>query len=342
MATVTKISVNDYQYIGKPLRIYIKSPTKYTHKLEYSFGEQNGIIVDSFSGSYFDWVLPNEFYDEMPDSIKKNGTITCTTYENGKKVGTASTSFSAVISGDQHPKIIAVFLQDTNKKTVNLTGDSTTLIKGYSDAKITYMYSGSAGASIVKSEYQCGDGQKNNSGEFKSVKSNSFRVKITDSRGLVAEKVVSPMMIDYFPITCNLRAKGADEVTGDIPVNISGVCFSGSFGKTDNTFTISYRIKENNKNWQQGVILGELFSSTDGKYDLSFNLPGYNYKKKYTIVFSVSDYLSDATSNEQVVSTIPVFHWGEYDFVFNVPITAPEINLSDEGVASLKKLLGIE
>lgn len=329
------------QEIGSDLRITISGMSEdQTCELRYTFGSLTGTITDGLSNGAYDWMLPDSFYYEMPDTTKKTGVITCITYENGVEFGRSSVSFTAVVGDAAKPEIIFVGAKDINEKTITLTGDELVLVKGFSIAQIIYIYSGSTGASIVKEEILCGDGQKAANKIINNVKSGQFQITITDSRGMIAKRSFTQLLVDYMPITCNLAAKGIDEVSGNIPAVISGACFSGSFGVVQNSFQLEYWIKEEGGEWQQSLVIGINYSENN-KYSKEYGLPGYDYNKTYLLKFKVSDYLTEAWSSEVKVKTIPVFDWGENDFNFNVPVKMPELQLTESGIAALKKLLGI-
>lgn len=329
------------QNIGSSLRISISNKEiDHVCELRYAFGSLSGIITENANAGYYDWTLPDSFYNEMPTVVRKTGTITCITYVNGSKLGQSSASFTAVVGDAGAPQISAAVAEDINEKTLALTGDSSVLVKGYSDARIVYILSGSPGATIVKTDILCGDGQRATNNIINSVKSGQFQITITDSRGMTAKRSFSQLLIDYMPVTCNLAAKGIDEVSGDIPAVISGACFSGSFGVVQNSFQLEYWIKEEGGEWRQGLVIGINYSENN-KYSKEYGLPGYDYNKTYLLKFKVSDYLTEAWSSEVKVKTIPVFDWGENDFNFNVPVKMPELQLTESGIAALKKLLGI-
>lgn len=312
--------------VGSELLINIdRLSTSYTHELKYEFGGLTGVIATGINASSYAWQLPDSFYLQMPDTTTKKGKITCTTYSGSNSLGSTTTEFTAVVGEENAPELTAVYVRDINPVTLDLTGNEKILIRGFSNAEIVTVVNLSPGASIVKTEILCGDGQKTTGTVINAVASGQFQVTVTDSRGMTGQLSAQNTLIEYMPVTCNLAARGPDEITGAAPIILSGVCFGGSFGAKSNYLSINFRYKEDGGLWNEGTLIGQPDLSGN-KYKIETAIPNLDYNKIYVIQYTVNDALTNAQSNEQRVRTIPVFDWGESDFNFNVPpiVSIPE------------------
>ena len=227
-----------------------------------------------------------------------------------------------------HP-LVSGAVVDTNSATIALTGNSGTLIKYFSNAKATMTATAQKGAAIDESLCIIRNGNKTGYGRevtFNNVESNIFTFSAEDSRGLVSTDTVKPTMINYIKLTCNI-ANNRPDASGDMRVFCSGNYFNGSFGAVHNTLTVQYRYGV------YGSSLGSwntMSVSLDGNYYYaSANLSGLDYQTTYTFETRAIDKLTTISSTEAGIKSMPLFHWGENDFVFEVPVT---FNAGTEGV----------
>lgn len=224
-------------------------------------------------------------------------------------------------------------VEDTNEKTLTLTGDKNKLIKYYSNAKAT------SGAAARKHATISSQSITNNSteisaasGTFNKVESAVFDFSVKDSRKNTVTKQVTKTLINYIKLTCNLKASATLESdnTAKVSFTISGNYFNGSFGAVTNSLKIYYRYKKDNgefTGWKSTDI-----TPTSNKYSNSFTLTGLDYRSTYTIEAAARDKLWEAYDNYKyseavVVKAQPIFDWSSEDFNFNVPVTANGVKL---------------
>lgn len=227
-----------------------------------------------------------------------------------------------------HP-LVSGAVVDTNSATIALTGNSGTLIKYFSNAKATMTATAQKGAAIDESLCIIRNGNRTGYGmeaTFNNVENNTFTFSAEDSRGLVGTDTVKPTMINYIKLTCNI-ANNRPDASGDMRVFCSGNYFNGSFGAVYNTITVQYRY---------GLYGGAMGAWTDmtvetsgNTYTAYANLSGLDYQTTYSFETRAIDRLTTITSTESAVKSMPIFHWGENDFVFEVPVT---FNAGTEGV----------
>lgn len=214
---------------------------------------------------------------------------------------------------------------DTDSYTTALTGDSSKLVKYFSDAKITI------GASALKkatvSSKSCVNGSKTLSadGTFTNVESNSFKFSVKDSRGNTASKTLTPTMVNYVKLTCNLKEIKVS-TDGVMSFSIGGNYFNGSFGSVSNSLTVQYRYKTSGGSYGSWVTLTA--TKSGNTYTASGTVSGLDYQTTYVFQARVSDKIYDGTNQSIVttsaknVSAKPVFDWGADDFNFNVPVNS--------------------
>lgn len=219
---------------------------------------------------------------------------------------------------------------DINAATIALTGDHTKLVKYFSTARVAISADTTTG-SIDNDLYIIKNNGKTVFGKeafFYTVSSNVFTISAANSAGEVGTKTIKPTMVNYVKLTCQLANNKLDG-DGSITILCSGNYFNGSFGAKSNTITVRCRYKEIGGTYSSWYTMsvtpsGNLYSAT--KY-----FSGLDYTKTYVFQCSAADELMSASTSEDSVSSKPVFHWGQNDFKFEVPVTAKTVNLDDYG-----------
>jgi hypothetical protein len=209
-------------------------------------------------------------------------------------------------------------ITDTNSVTTGLTGDSNTLIRYFSNAKVTFGASALKGASIKSMKVENGSKSLSADGTINAVDSGSFKFTVTDSRGNTTTKTVTKAIVNYVKLTCGL-ANTEFNTDGVISFTVKGNYFNGTFGTTSNVLIVQYRYKLEGGSygsWQaaEATISGNTYSA-------SVTISGLDYRTKYVIQARAIDEISTIASAEKVMSCIPVFDWSGEDFNFNVPVT---------------------
>lgn len=228
-------------------------------------------------------------------------------------------------TSDIRPEIVAE-VYDTNNATIILTGSPRCLVKYHSNA-LAQMSAKEGHAPIDESLYIIRNGNNTGYGAshtFNNVESAVFTFLAEDMTGAVGTKTITLPMVNYVRLTCNIEDNRPD-ANGSMTVKCSGNYFNGSFGAESNTLTVQYRYKTQGSSygqWQNMSI------TKNGNYYVataSLNIPNFDYQNT-TCVFECRaiDQLETATSKESFAKNVPVFHWGENDFVFEVPVTFNE------------------
>ena len=214
-------------------------------------------------------------------------------------------------------------VEDVNPVTLALTGDKSFFVKGYSTANYAITAHAYKEATIQRYKVTCGTRVGyTEAGVLESVDSAVFMFTATDSRDQTATKAIQCTLIDYSPVTCNMKTTSPN-AEGELTITMDGSYWTGSFGAVDNSLTVQYRYKEGNGDWVDWIN-GTATTKEDGTYKASIFVTGLDYKTTITLQTRTLDKVSSAESAEVKVNTSPLFHWGETDFVFNV-----DVNMKD-------------
>lgn len=216
------------------------SSNTFTHTLEYEYptgtrhtlGAGKSQITFTLGTEYYSYISGNNNFVDLPIFLK--------TYQNNTLVGSeTSNTMTAMIDDNLNYPVITEFtMVDTNQETINLTGNSTKFISGYSklDVSVTANYKNGALPSYLSlyQEPKGANGQWGNLGTFYAsngliIDGNKTTIKgivptydsqriyiaiVTDNRynGSDENKVISsiedltesslyyPNILDYFPI----------------------------------------------------------------------------------------------------------------------------------------------
>ena len=127
-------------------------------------------------------------------------------------------------------------------------------------------------------------------------------------------------MVDYIPLTCDIE-KSRPDALGNMTISCSGNYFYGSFGKEENTLSVQCGYMESGST-DLNLIPMEVRIFPDWYYATTneFTIQNFDQNKSYTFTVFATDKLNTVTSTEVGVKSIPVFHWGENDFIFEVPV----------------------
>ena len=218
---------------------------------------------------------------------------------------------------------IAAGVVDSNSATINMSGNNGTLIKYHSTALATMGATAQKEATITetKIEYN-GTATSGTQLVVSNVEGNVFTFIATDSRGNTTTKTIEATMVDYIKPTANVDTTKQINTSGAYTLSIDGSCYNNTFGYTSaakaNTITVEYRIKTQNGNygsWKSAAI-----SLNGNEYTATETITGLDYRTTYVIQCRIRDLLSNVETAEIIIRSLPVFHWSNSDFVFEVPV----------------------
>lgn len=215
-----------------------------------------------------------------------------------------------------NPKVV-----DTNSQTTALTGNSSSFVKYYSNAKVTFGAQAVKGASLVASLVVCGGKSRTSDGTIKGVESGDFVFAVGDSRGNKTTKGVSRTLVNYVKLSCNI-GNSTPDASGGYDMEITGNYFYGSFGAVNNTLAVEYRYRK------QGEDTWGAWTAVDSVQPIGFTylarakVEGLDYQTTYEFQARATDKLATVTTSAKAVKSLPTFDWSETDFNFNVPVIA--------------------
>lgn len=307
--------------IGENITITInRASSSFTHTLTYAFCNLTGTIATKTSATSVSWTIPTSFYAQIPNAKSSWGRIICQTYSGNTLIGSSECRFDVYVKESTNKPTISATVKDINETTKALTGDENKLIKYYSTARFSATTSPKNSATIktISCIYNGKTFSTNNpsanswSDLFSGSKSGSYQFGVIDSRGFSNSVTVTKTLINYVEITCALKVSNPT-ADGKCTLTISGNYFNGSFGATNNTLMVQYKMNGGNWTNATATLSGNTYSAT-------VNLTGLDYTQSYTFQAKATDKLANATTNNQTVKSTPVFDWGKNDFHFHVPV----------------------
>jgi hypothetical protein len=323
-SVINSFSGNDIE--GNFSAVFTSYSTSFTHKLRISI--ENGNTLQTFNNytSGANVYLSNEnvayLYTYMESRPTVNLSAVVETWNGSTKIG-ESTAITNTCSIDNALPIITASLE-IDDKTQTLTGNSNTLIKYYSTVTATMSAEAQKGAAIDENLYIIRNGENTGYGTehtFENVESNEFIFLAEDTRGGVGRKTLTPTMIDYIKLTCNI-ANNRPDALGNVNIVCNGNYFNDSFGATENELRVQFRyatsVSALGDDWLDMSI-----AITGNSYIAyaDFEIPNFVQTQSYVFETRAIDKLDNISSNSGAVKSTPIFHWGENDFVFEVPVT---------------------
>lgn len=215
---------------------------------------------------------------------------------------------------------VSISIEEGNDAIYALTGNNKKLVKYFSSAIVNVEAEAKNEASIDLDTLVIKNGGRtafSSPATFNNIESGEFSASIKDSNGFTGSATVSIPIVEYIRLTCNFERYELD-TAGVMTIDCSGNYFNQSFGAVANTLTVQCRYKVQDgtySNWMNMSV-----SKYENTYTASMDISGLNYREKYIIQCRAVDKLSTASTPEVVVKSLPVFHWSENDFVFEVPV----------------------
>ena len=210
---------------------------------------------------------------------------------------------------------------DANPTTVALTGDNSKAIKYHSNIEVSAGAQTKKEATVSGLSITCGSSKITNaSGTFIGADSGKIVFGVTDSRGNSASQTVNLQMVEYIPLTCSI-AHNKPDALGNMTVACSGLFFNGSFGTVENELTVQYRYVETGLAMPETWNDMQITKSGNSYYaSADFTISNFNRNIAYSFEVKAADKLESATGSAVGIKSLPVFHWSESDFAFEVPV----------------------
>ena len=214
---------------------------------------------------------------------------------------------------------------DTGSRSIALTGNPNTIIKGYNIVSVAINATGRKEGVVKYYAIINGDTYLDTStATIGYTENNVFTLKATDNRGNNVTQTITLPMINYINLTCNLSAD--IELTGGenakITLNMDGNYWGGSFGAVNNSLTVKYRYKVKGGSYGEWIS-AEGANIQNSKYTCTAVIENLDYQKTYIVQAAAFDEVkhTGVMSAEITKKAIPVFDWSAEDFNFNVPVS---------------------
>lgn len=242
----------------------------------------------------------------------------------GNNYYSVTTKTMTIVNGN--PTFDNFNFADVNEKTIALTGDNTSIIKGYSNIKVTIPSSMKATANkeATMSKYRASIGTANPvdityssdnevSGIVNNADLSTINVYAIDSRNnskLVSKQATN--FINYSVVTKgNIDVLRTNGVSEDVTLKINGTYSNIDFGQVVNSIKSAqyrYRVKGTN-GWSDYKDLSLTISGNNFSYDGLIKGDteslGFNISNSYDIEVLVKDELSEVTFTDTLGSGIP-------------------------------------
>lgn len=226
---------------------------------------------------------------------------------------------------------------DDNAATVALTGDDTIMIRYFSHVYFNMGAVAKKEATIDSRYVVCGsttlEDYTSNIGTIVGPDSNIVHFGMTDSRGYSVKETTNFNMIPYEKLTSYLTLQPLS-LAGDLVIQFEGKFFNEDFGEERNSLQFEYGIRRNGGDISWHPINPSV-TYNGYRYQASYTITGLDPNSTYTITGNVIDALMSIQTEEQSVTSKPIFDWGKSDFQHNtdVYLTANHpIRVNDNGI----------
>lgn len=335
--------------IGHNITIkWTRASKNFTHKLTYSFGSIKDEVLGTNLGESYQWTIPTKLYKEFTAQSGK-GTLKLTTYNGSTQIGSTQEAELTIYANESfsNPVVQSSSAKDINSKTTSLTGNENTFVLNQSKAFITLSFKTRNFATLksitlnnvaidnskIESGTQSTDGTTSYGlqYEYGTFNTNTFKFKITDSRGYSIEHsliISDGLIINYVPLDVVPIFKRIAPTTGEVGLEFDGNYFNGSFGATSNSLTIYYKYKKSTESNYTTVNLikdthykisgNKYYSGTGSAKQVIKLAPSFDYKSQYDVQLFISDKLTTLPTINAIISKgIPIFWWNGEKVVVN-------------------------
>lgn len=315
--------------------VVVRKNDGFTHSLSYRFGTLEGFIdregnpvaeEQKMTAAAVNFLLPESFYYEIPDSQSALCQIICRTYAGEAFIGESQCQFTA--SADPNicaPQVTRFHLWDSNPHTAALTGNTNVLVRYASTACCVASAEGKFGARILSvsvNGVHLLDGQR----AFPKADTEEYVLTVIDSRGFQTRAVKQLPLIPYVELTCMADAQRTDPTADTALLTLQGSCWSGNFGAVDNSLTVTCAVAGGTPQTITPQI-GE-----NHTYAAQLTVFGVSYTQNYPVVLTLSDGAQTITKELTIRKGVPVFHWGEHEFHFHVPVVLSELFVGQQSL----------
>lgn len=214
--------------------------------------------------------------------------------------------------------VVTPNIYDTDANTIALTGNEKVLIRYHSDARAAINTYTQKHATLAEYYIKNGATQVTAPAHtFENVESDLFIFYVRDSRGNTTTQVLEPNMYNYVHLTCNL-GDNLPDTDGNYVFDIKGQYYNGTFGATNNTLLVEYRMRADDGSFGDWTAISHTLNGNS--YTATKTITGLDYRTHYVVQVRATDKLEVATTPETQIFSKPVFSWSDKDFEFNCDV----------------------
>lgn len=259
--------------------------------------------------------IASSLYAQMPNSNSMTGEITATTYSGSAVIGTASCTIIAHVVNSN--PTFDVSYEDSNSKTVAITGDNQHIIRNNSTLKISISNAQALNSATLKTLTAVVNGNAYtgtlngstgviNVGAANVSHDTEVTVKLVDSRGNAGQKKITVLVYDWTLPSAIIKLNRKNNYYSESILNVNAN-YASIGGK--NTVAIRYRTKK-------------VSESSYGSYATIQNNADANFtadnKYEWNVQVEVSDRIGKTTYNLILAKGIPITYTDIKKYSFGV------------------------
>lgn len=275
----------------------------------------------------------NNFSDTQTQKTVQFNLVTYTNSAMTTSLGQTAVQKTLKASQSVHaPSLSGYTITETNALLTAVGVSDADVIGAISKKQIQVTASGNYGATVSSNGVTAQNGseytllpQVSGSTYRATIEGNTkgvFTIRATDSRGFTQTMTqgTAANYIPYVSPTLSATVSRPSPTGSAVQCTLQGTCYSGDIGSHQAALSVTYKYKEKGASaWTDSAnTLTPTISGTapNGTYNSTFTLAeSFLYNKQYSIMFTVSDGFTSATSPELIIfEGIPVFSWGSDHF----------------------------
>ena len=313
-------------YIGSCATVVVTRRSEaFSHEIAWEFGGLSGWLDAAgetvaqpvrFGATTLNFLLPESFYEEIPDEPRGSCLLRCVTYYGDEKIGEESCSFWANADPAACSPLAEGMVEVWDELTKSLAGSA--LIPGISTALCRVTARAQKGARLV-SVTAGGVEVVEQQALLPGWSLAAVPVVVTDSRGFETCISLDSPCIHYVQLSLLAEVSRPEPTADEAVLTIRGNCFAGNFGKAENE--LAAEVTVNGQTYPLSVPMGE------SSYEAQLLLPALSYLRSYPVEVRVWDKAMEQAVTVTLRKGLPVFDWGETDFRFHVPVELPALTI---------------
>ncbi|WP_336682716.1 DUF859 family phage minor structural protein [Enterococcus casseliflavus] len=185
-----------------------RASSSFTHTIRYNFNGNLGTIVSKTTATSYDWTVPTNFMNYIPNATSTYGTIYVDTYSGNTKVGEKNIRLNTNIPTNIVPSISSITIAESNTAVTSVLGAQSgtggTYLQSLSRIKFTVNGASGANGSTISSTKISFNGSSWNgttatTGAINKSGAITVTATVTDSRGRSKSLSANVTLTAYSP-----------------------------------------------------------------------------------------------------------------------------------------------